>query len=120
MPMPAALYPLQQLKLKIAGLSSIPQIHYLARQVGKHLDMAMDLISSTYQLAQNKVKEPGATKIQWLNQSRQFQNQIALISASRYGTKSYLEDESDVDVYLVKLKDELLAAIKQGKKIRIQ
>ncbi len=115
-----ALYPMQQLKAKVAGLSSIPQIHYLAGQAGKHLDTAMDLISSSYQPVQNDIKEPGTNVYTGVKPVAVVPKPIALISASRYSTKSYLEDESDVDAYLVKLKDELLAAIKQGKKVRIQ
>jgi hypothetical protein len=115
-----ALYPIQQLKIKIAGQSSIPQIHYLAGQAGVHLDTAMDLISSTYQLAQNKVKETGANPYTVAKPVTVAPKPIATISASKYSTKTYLEDENDVDTYLIKLKDELLAALKQGKKIRIQ
>lgn len=115
-----ALYPMQQLKIKVSGQNSIPQIHYLAGQAGVHLDTAMDLISSTYQLAQNKVKETGANPYTVAKPVTVAPKPIATISASKYSTKTYLEDENDVETYLIKLKDELLAALKQGKKIRIQ
>lgn len=114
------LYPMQQLKLKVGGLNSIPQIHYLAEQGGKHLDTAMDLISSSYQPIQNDIKEPGADPYTVAKPVAMTPKPIALISASKYSTKSYMENEGDVDAYIIKLKDELLTAIKQGKKVRIQ
>jgi hypothetical protein len=39
-----ALRPMQQLKISIAGLSSIPQIRYLAERAGTHLDTAMEVL----------------------------------------------------------------------------
>jgi hypothetical protein len=60
-----ALYPLQELKTKVAGLLSIPKIMYLQEQAGTLLDDAMGVIEKASQQAAPKapsvVKDSGAT-----------------------------------------------------------
>jgi hypothetical protein len=48
------------------------------------------------------------------------QKPIKVIRAQALSTKSYLETEAEVDVYLAKLRQELLAALHEGKRARIQ
>jgi hypothetical protein len=55
-----ALRPLQQLKISIAGLNSIPQIRYLAERAGTHLDTAMDSIAAAQAQPAPGYKRPGA------------------------------------------------------------
>ena len=55
-----ALRPMQQLKISIAGQSSIPQIRYLAERAGTHLDTAMDSIAAAQKQPTPGIKEPGA------------------------------------------------------------
>lgn len=115
-----ALYPMQKLKVTIAGLNSIPKIRYLAEQAGRHLDVAMDLIASTQKPAPDEIKEPGASTEAGAKPFTAAAKSIAVVNAGKYSVKSYLENEADVETYLAKLKDELLNNIKQGKKVRIQ
>lgn len=60
-----ALLPLQELKTKVAGLSSIPKIMYVQEQAGTLLDDAMGVIEKASQQATPKaptvVKDSGAT-----------------------------------------------------------
>jgi DNA polymerase III delta prime subunit len=115
-----ALHPMQQLKISIAGQSSIPQIRYLAERAGTHLDTAMDLIASSQKPATVGIKEPGGHIDADAKPATVTVMSIAVVSASKYSVKSYLENEGDVEIYLAKLKDELLTNIRLGKKIRIQ
>jgi hypothetical protein len=43
-----------------------------------------------------------------------------VVKASEFSTKTYLETEADVDAYISKLKEELLAAVRSGQIARIQ
>ena len=43
-----------------------------------------------------------------------------VVRAADLATKSYLETEADVDIYLAKLKIELLTVIRAGQKARVQ
>jgi len=43
-----------------------------------------------------------------------------VIRAAELSSKTYLETEADVDAYISKLKDELLAAVRAGQIARIQ
>jgi hypothetical protein len=43
-----------------------------------------------------------------------------VIRAAELSSKTYLETEADVDAYMAKLKDALLAAVRDGQLARIQ
>jgi hypothetical protein len=45
---------------------------------------------------------------------------VKVIRASECSVKTYLENESDIETYLAKLREKLLATIHEGKKARIQ
>ena len=113
-----ALHPMQQLKINVATQNSIPQIHYLANNAGTALDNATDLIIETMRKlaeAQTKATSDTVTPVQVATQKAPQK-----IVARNYATKAYLETEDDVDVYLAKLRQELLAVLKNGKKARIE
>lgn len=119
-----ALYPLQQLKASIAGLVSIPKIRYLAEQADLHLDSAMDAIAASQKQTPPGIKEP-APGVQTPGSSATpvavpVQKPVKVIRAQSLSTKSYLETEAEVDTYLAKLRQELLTALQEGKRARIQ
>lgn len=109
---------MQQLKATVAALNSIPRIHYLKEQVGSRLDEAMDLIASAQK------PEPGGTGVPMPGAGSQpiasAVKAVAVIHASECSLKTYLENESDIEAYLAKLRDKLSASIREGKKVRIQ
>jgi hypothetical protein len=117
-----ALFPLQQLKITIAALSSIPRIRYLKEQAGSRLDEAMDLIASAQKPV--GVKEPGSTGVPLSGAGSQpiapAVKAVAVVRAADCSLKTYLENESDIEAYLAKLRDTLSAPIQAGKKVRIQ
>ena len=118
------LYPLQQLKTGIAGLIGIPKIRYLAEQADRHLDSAMDVIADAQKQPPTGIKEPGPV-VQTPGNSPTpvivpVQKTVKVIRAQALSSKSYLETEADVDAYLGKLKQALLAALHEGKKARIE
>lgn len=118
-----ALLPLQQVKTSVAALSSIPKIRYLAGQADIHLDTAMDLIASAQKPSPNGVTETGGSNTIPLaigNPPTKAAKPVKLIRATDCSVKAYLETEGDVDVYLARLRAELLTAIQEGKKARIQ
>jgi hypothetical protein len=118
------LYPLQQLKTTVAALNSIPRIHYLKEQAGSRLDEAMDLIASAQKPELAGIKEPGGAGVPMPGAGSQpiasAVKAVAVIHASECSLKTYLENESDIEAYLAKLRDKLSAPIREGKKVRIQ
>jgi hypothetical protein len=113
------LYPLQQLKLKIAGLTSIPQIRYLAEQASTLLDEAMDKIAASQKQLPVGGKEPGTTTISKPSHHT-APKPVKVVNAQALSSKTYLETEAEVDAYLAKLRQELVAILQEGKKARIQ
>jgi len=107
-----ALRPMQQLKISIAGQSSIPQIRYLAERAGTLLDTAMDIIAS-----EQKPSPPGTDAG---NAGTKQQKTVKVIHAQELSNKMYLETEDEVDAYLTKLRKALVAVLQEGKKARIQ
>ena len=123
------LHSLQHIKLDIAAQTSIPQIHYLQEQSGTALDSAMDMITVAVNAAAKPqplaVKAPGDNTTVINLGSAQVSQTVApkparVIRAADLSSKSYLETEAEVEEYLVKLKAELLAAIRAGQRARIQ
>lgn len=119
-----ALYPMQQLKASIAGLVSIPRIRYLAEQADLHLDLAMDAIAASQKQAPTGTKEPGpGNQISGDTSKPVFvpvAKPVKVIRAQALSSKSYLETEAEVEAYLAKLRQELLTALQEGKRARIQ
>lgn len=106
-----ALYPLQQLKIKIADATSIPEIQYQANSAGDRLDEAMERIRDAVLDAQKEKKGPVNTSVPKASQT---------IRPAELATSTYLETEAEVDTYLADLKTHFTAVLKSGKRIRIQ
>lgn len=118
-----ALLALQDLKTKVAGLSSIPKILYLQGQGGEALDEAITTIEAAQVKETSKVAQPGDTvKVFKTGQEAipATPKPAKVIRAAELATQSYLETEAEVDEYIARLKAELLAAIKAGQRARIQ
>jgi hypothetical protein len=118
-----ALLPIQKLKITVAGLSSIPKIRYLSEQAGLLLDTAMDAIAAAQKQPPSGVKElsPGNQRIE--NPATQtpvtLQKPVKVIRAQALSAKTYLETAAEVDDYLARLRQALLAVLHEGKKMRI-
>ncbi len=139
------LKPLQSLKTQIAAEVSIPKIFYLQDQGAERVDEAMDTIASAVAAAMAERKkavrhadEPsdlhtGRTALRTgdgestavvnpppsVNPNAAVSKPIQTIKASEILTKTYLEDQADIDTYLNALKSELTAAIQNGRRVRI-
>ena len=121
-----ALLPLQELKVKVAGLSSIPKIMYLQEQAGTLLDDAMGVIEKANQQATPKVptvaKDSGATTTSTVLTTAPKSvapKPAKVIRAADLSPTIYLETEAEVETYIARLKAELLDAIKAGQRARI-
>jgi hypothetical protein len=116
------LYPLQQRRLSLAALSNIPKIRYQQQQADNELDSAMDIIAAAQRPQSPVIKEPGAinTSNTYSAPATPIQKPIKVIRAQTFSTKSYLETEAEVDAYLAKLRQALVATLNEGKKARIE
>ena len=112
-----ALHPLQDLKTKVAGLSSIPKILYLQDQGGNLLDDAMLAIQAA--MAKPVPPEPGKPATPSPAPVPQ-PKPSKVIRAADLSPSIYLETEAEVETYVAKLKAELLDTIQSGKRARIQ
>ena len=122
-----ALRQLQDLKTRLASQTSIAQILYLQGQGGDAMDEAITLIEAAAAAAVAKpaqVAESGdATKPVQTGQPNvppPIAKTTRVVRAAELSTKKYLETEADVNVYVDKLKAELLAAVRAGHIARIQ
>lgn len=113
-----ALHPLQDLKTKVAGLSSIPKILYHQDQGGNLLDDAMMAIQAAMAkpVPPPEPGKPAAAPTPAAPQPKPSK----VIRAAELSPSIYLETEADVEAYVAKLKAELLDAIQSGKRARIQ
>lgn len=118
-----ALKSLQDLKTRVSSQVSIAQILYLQGQGGELMDEAIALVEAAAKPA-TAVAVPGAIIQALTTGSPNVANLVTkptrVVRAADLATKSYLETEVDVDVYLAKLKTELLAVIRAGQKARVQ
>jgi hypothetical protein len=122
-----ALRLLQDLKTRIASQTSIAQILYLQGQGGDAMDEAITLIEAAAVVAVTKpvqVSEAGDTAKPVLTGASNVPSPIAkttrVVRAADFSSKTYLESEADVEAYVGKLKDELLAAVRSGQMARVQ
>jgi hypothetical protein len=121
----AALHPLQQLKLRIGESASIPEISYLEQGAGQLLDDAMDQVIVWMQKQQatttgtsssgTSTTGPAGTKA-----TKAVPKASQTVSPSELAERPYLETEAEVDAYLERLKEEFVAILASGKRIRIQ
>lgn len=121
-----ALHPMQELKTKVAGLSSIPKIVYLQEQAGNLLDEAMTVIEAAINKPAPVAKDSGAatnassTKVLTTGGHTSAPKPSKSVRAADLSPTIYLETESEVESYVAKLKTELLSIIKAGQRARIQ
>jgi len=113
-----ALHHLQDMKTKVAGLSSIPKILYHQEQSGNLLDDAMMAIQAAMAkpVPPSEPGRPAAAPTPAAPQPKPSK----VIRAAELSPSIYLETEADVEAYVAKLKAELLDAIQSGKRARIQ
>lgn len=119
-----ALSLLQDLKTRITSQTSIAQILYLQGQGGDAMDEAITLIEAAVAVKPLHVAEPGSTtkppQTGTANVPQAPAKTTKVVKASEFSSKTYLETEADVDAYISKLKEELLAAVRSGQIARIQ
>ncbi|OYW40486.1 MAG: ATPase [Hydrogenophilales bacterium 12-61-10] len=116
-----ALLDLQELKTKVAALTSIPKILYLQSQAGEALDEAIATIEAAQVKAPSKAASQGdAATVINIGKTAIAPKSAKVIRAADLVTQSYLETEAEVEDYIEKLRAELLAAIKSGQRARIQ
>ena len=106
-----ALQPLQDLKTRMASLSSIAQILLLQDAGGDAMDEAINLVSAS-------VAKPVLTS--HLHTPAPVAKTTRVIRASELSSKTYLETEADVDAFIAQLKTALMAAVRAGQIARIQ
>ena len=115
-----ALLNLQDLKKQISNQVSIAQILYLQAQAGEAMDEAFALIEVSQAIP---VPPGGGSKPQGPGQTSVPPPPVKtthVIRAAELSSKTYLETEADVDVYIEKLKAALLEAVRSGQIARIQ
>lgn len=123
-----ALKPLQDLKARIASLSSLAQILYAQGQGGEVMDEAITLIEADAALVLARSGHHVASVGDTAKPSHTGQPDPApkaarpprVIRLADLPGKSYLETEADVDAFVSKLKAELLATIRAGQRVRMQ
>ena len=119
-----ALRPLQDLKTRIASQNSIAQIMLLQGAGGDAMDEAINLIEAAASKLPDHVAMPGNTAKPLQTGQPNVPAPVAkttrVIRAAELSSKTYLETEADVDAYVVKLKDALLATVRAGQIARIQ
>lgn len=125
-----ALKPLQDLKTEIAGISSIARIFYLQSLANDAMDDAIARIDAAKPAPTPKPDQPvpphpvtSDTKAETTAQKATHSvtvKSIQAVHAASVLDQSYLETEADVDAYISKLKAELLAVVRAGKKARVQ
>ena len=116
-----ALLSLQELKGRVATLSSIAQILYLQTQAGDAMDEAIALIdAATAKPTTKQGDSPKSDDAGQPDSPSKPTKSTHVIRAAELSSKTYLETEADVDAYVEKLKTELLKAVRSGQIARIQ
>ncbi|MDB5823899.1 MAG: ATPase [Herminiimonas sp.] len=124
-----AMRPLQDLKASIASQTSIAQILLLQGAGGDAMDDAINLIeAAATRVAANKHPSDGAlspdankpVQTGQPNVRAQVAKTTRVIRAAELSNKSYLETEADVEAFVARLKEALLAAVHAGQIARVQ
>lgn len=122
----AALRPLQQQKLSVGASVSLPEISYLEQGAGQLLDEAMDRIIDS--MKQRDAQHGASTKATAATAGSGSTDKPTAptpkpsqtVRPSELATRPYLESEAEVDGYINALREEFMAILKAGKRIRIQ
>ncbi|WP_338415207.1 BREX system P-loop protein BrxC [uncultured Sphaerotilus sp.] len=115
-----ALQPLQTLKVKVAGLVSLPQIAYLQGQAGDRLDEAMAVIRlSVAPPPPPPPPVPGKPPVV-VPPPPAAPKESKTVQASALLKRSYLESEAEIDEYLGRLRARLVDVVKAGQRVRVQ
>lgn len=124
-----ALKPLQDIKVRIAGLSSIAQIFYVqGEEGGLAMDEAIALIEAAAAAAAAVALAKAATVTDPTKLGPiappilppPVKKTSRVIRLADVPGKSYLETEDDVEAFVGKLRAELLAAVRAGQMVRMQ
>ncbi len=119
-----ALHPLQDLKTRIASQTSIAQILLLQGAGGDAMDDAINLIEAAAIKPPQHIAIPGDVtrplQTGQANVPAPVAKTTRVIRAAELSNKTYLETEADVDAFVAKLRDALLAAVRTGQIARIQ
>ena len=97
-----ALYPIQNTKKNVLSYTSIPGINYQIKEAQEQVNDAVELIE----------KETGEKK-------PEDRKKIKDINPAYYVSRPYIETAQEVDEFISKLKEELLTAINNDKRIKI-
>ncbi len=99
------LFPLQNCKKIIAGEYSIPVIAYSVREIQERYDDALISIEEKFRDDDDPIK---------------IKKEIATIKISKLNNKAHLESEDDVNSFIERVKTELLNAINDNYRVKIQ
>ena len=113
-----ALQPLQTLKVKVAGMTSLPQIVYLQGQAGDRLDEAMAVIRLSV-APPPPPPVPGKPPVV-VPPPPAAPKESKTVHASALLKRSYLESEAEIDEYLGRLRARLVDVVKAGQRVRVQ
>lgn len=113
-----ALQPLQTLKVKVAGMTSLPQIAYLQGQAGDRLDEAMAVIRLSV-APPPPPPVPGKPPVV-VPPPPAAPKESKTVQASALLKRSYLESEAEIDEYLGRLRAKLVDVVKAGQRVRVQ
>ena len=99
------LYPLQDIKKKIQSEYSIPQITYFVKEAQETYEDKWEEIEDFF--------KPDT------DDKEKTKKQIKIIKPVSFKNKMYIETEDDVKIYINKLKNELIAAVRNNNRVKI-
>jgi hypothetical protein len=99
------LYPFNNIKKKIQAEYSIPQISYTISEAQELLDNTLEIIDEEFGDKGENGEEP---------------RQIKTIKPASFREKAYLDTQDDVNVFINKVKDKLIEAVKNNFRVRIE
>jgi len=100
------LKPLQEIKKKIQTECSIPHIIYIVKEAQEMYDDTLEKIADIFKPATTKPDQP--------------KKQVKTIKPACLKQKAFFDTEDDVEMYIRKLRNELMEAIKNCMRVRIE
>ena len=97
--------PIQNIKKKIQTENSIPNITYYVNEAERLLEEALEAIDEEFRDKGGNGEEP---------------KKIKTIRPASLKQKAYLDTEDDVNVFINKVKDKLLDAVRNNIRVRIE